>query len=99
MPQKAAGWRTEPPVSVPSATGTSPAATAAADPPLDPPATCSTFHGFLVRAEGRGLGRRAHAELIEIRLADHHRSRGAQSGDDRRVERRHMTEQRPAGAG
>jgi len=27
----------DPPVSVPSAAGTSPAATAAADPPLDPP--------------------------------------------------------------
>src|SRR5690349_15341655 len=38
IPQYDAGMRTEPPVSVPSASGTSPAATAAALPPLDPPA-------------------------------------------------------------
>ena len=36
-PQKAAGMRTEPPVSVPSAQWTRPAAVAIADPPLDPP--------------------------------------------------------------
>ena len=37
MPVKAAGWRIEPPVSVPSAAGQSLAATAAADPPEEPP--------------------------------------------------------------
>ncbi len=37
MPVKAAGWRIEPPVSVPVAPGHSRAATAAADPPDDPP--------------------------------------------------------------
>ena len=42
----AAGWRTEPPVSVPSAQTTSPAATAAALPPLDPPGTVSRSHGL-----------------------------------------------------
>jgi hypothetical protein len=47
-PQSAAGCRTEPPVSVPSAHTTSPAATAAADPPDDPPGTVSRFQGFLV---------------------------------------------------
>src|SRR5690348_1704879 len=36
---KAAGTRPEPAVSVPSATSTSPAATATADPELDPPGT------------------------------------------------------------
>jgi hypothetical protein len=45
-PQNAAGIRTEPAVSVPTATSTSPAATAAPDPPLEPPQTCSVFHGF-----------------------------------------------------
>src|SRR5262245_42750492 len=45
-PQRAAGWRTEPPVSDPSASGTSPAATAAADPPLDPPGTRSSAQGL-----------------------------------------------------
>lgn len=38
-PQNAAGCRIDPPVSVPRAKGTSPAATAAADPPEDPPGT------------------------------------------------------------
>ena len=38
-PQSAAGWRIEPPVSDPSASGANPAATAAADPPLEPPGT------------------------------------------------------------
>jgi hypothetical protein len=37
MPVKAAGWRIEPPVSVPVAPGQSRAATAAEDPPDDPP--------------------------------------------------------------
>src|SRR6186997_2555321 len=46
MPQSAAGWRIEPPVSDPSASGTTPAATAAADPPLDPPGIRSRFQGL-----------------------------------------------------
>ena len=37
MPQYAAGIRTEPPVSVPSASSHTPAATSAADPPDEPP--------------------------------------------------------------
>ncbi len=37
MPQKAAGTRTEPPVSVPSASGTAPPATADAEPLDEPP--------------------------------------------------------------
>ena len=39
MPQKEAGPRTEPPVSLPSAKSTSPAATAAAEPDDEPPGT------------------------------------------------------------
>src|SRR4029077_18516650 len=46
MPQNEPGWRTEPPVSVPSAATAIPAATAAADPPLDPPGTRSMATGF-----------------------------------------------------
>src|SRR6516165_5696661 len=38
-PQSAAGWRMEPPVSDPRASGAKPAATAAAEPPLLPPGT------------------------------------------------------------
>lgn len=47
-PQHAAGIRTEPPVSVPSATGTMPAATAAAEPLLDPPDMCPNACGLRV---------------------------------------------------
>ncbi len=47
-PHKAVGMRMEPPVSVATAAGTSPAATAAADPPLDPPGTKSRLHGLRV---------------------------------------------------
>ena len=46
-PQKQAGMRIDPPVSLPTATGTIPAATAAPEPPLEPPGTRSRFHGFL----------------------------------------------------
>ena len=38
-PHRAAGWRIDPPVSEPRARGAKPAATAAADPPDEPPGT------------------------------------------------------------
>ena len=47
-PQSAAGWRIEPPVSEPSASGAYPAATAAADPPLEPPGTRDGSRGLRV---------------------------------------------------
>src|ERR1051325_1458640 len=48
MPDRPAGWRIDPPVSDPSAIGTMRDATAAADPPLDPPGVRVTSHGFFV---------------------------------------------------
>ncbi|MOA45725.1 hypothetical protein D3C78_1681540 [compost metagenome] len=45
-PQHEAGIRIEPPASLPWANGTSRAATAAAAPPLEPPAECLRFHGL-----------------------------------------------------
>ena len=48
MPHSAAGWRIEPPVSVPSAHGARPAATAAALPPEEPPGTRPRSHGLSV---------------------------------------------------
>src|SRR3954462_2561490 len=45
-PQNDAGYRTEPPVSDPSDTTAVPCATAAADPPLDPPGTRSGATGL-----------------------------------------------------
>ena len=45
-PLKDAGWRIEPPVSVPVAAGISRAATAAAEPPDEPPGTRFRSQGF-----------------------------------------------------
>ena len=47
-PQKPAGVRVDPPPSLEVANGTSPAATAAAEPPLEPPGVRSRFHGLRV---------------------------------------------------
>ena len=52
MPHSAAGKRIDPPVSVPSAAGVSPAATAAPDPLEEPPVKCPMFQGL--RAGGQG---------------------------------------------
>ena len=49
MPQNAPGCRIEPPVSVPSAATAMPAATAAAEPPLEPPGVHRRSHGLRVR--------------------------------------------------
>jgi len=48
MPVKAAGCRMDPPVSVPIANGAIPAATAAAEPPEDPPGTRWRSQGLRV---------------------------------------------------
>src|SRR5215207_2068546 len=47
-PHSAAGWRIEPPVSLPKPTAAKPAATAAALPPDDPPGTRLVSCGFRV---------------------------------------------------
>ena len=47
-PQNAAGWRIDPPVSLPSAKAHSPAATAAALPPEEPPGTRDRSTGLRV---------------------------------------------------
>src|SRR6478609_371961 len=47
-PQHAAGILIEPPPSEAWAIGTRPPATAAAEPPDEPPGVCSVFHGFRV---------------------------------------------------
>ena len=73
-PHSAAGWRIEPPVSEPSASGAKPAATAAALPPLEPPGHPGRVVGVAGRTEGRVLGRGAHGELVEVRLADDDRA-------------------------
>ena len=47
-PQNAAGMRIDPPASEPSAMGTAPAATVAAEPELDPPGFRERSRGFRV---------------------------------------------------
>ena len=49
MPLKCAGTRIDPPPSLPTPPADSPAAMAAASPPLDPPGVRSSAHGLLVR--------------------------------------------------
>src|SRR5450755_4771604 len=44
-PQRAAEMRIEPPPSLPAAMGTMPAATAATEPPLEPPGVWASFQG------------------------------------------------------
>ena len=46
IPQREEGTLIDPPVSVPNANGTNPAATATADPPLEPPEILSKEYGF-----------------------------------------------------
>ena len=58
MPVKVAGWRIEPPVSVPVAAGTRRAATAAAEPPDEPP-------GTRARSQGLRTGPKAEFSLAE----------------------------------
>ena len=69
-PQQAAGMRIEPPPSLPCASGTIPAATAAAEPPEEPPGVRSRSHGLRVGAGVARLGRRQDPELRQVRRAD-----------------------------
>ena len=89
MPQSAAGCRIDPPVSEPSASGVMPAATATAEPPLDPPGMRSSGPRIPRRAERGVLGRRSHRELVAVGLADDDRAGRFEPLDDRRVVRRH----------
>ena len=59
--------RIEPAPSLPCATGTQPAATSAAEPPLDPPAPRSGIPGVARDAVAPGLGREADDHLGDVR--------------------------------
>ena len=82
MPLSAAGTRPEPAVSVPSENGTSPAATAVAEPELDPPGMRSAPQGIAGNAIGRAHADKAGGELVEIGLADDDRAGPLQALDD-----------------
>src|SRR5512145_961673 len=55
MAQQPDGIRIDPPASVPTASGPSPVATAAAAPPLDPPGVCSRLQGLRLGPKSRLL--------------------------------------------
>ena len=74
MPQNAEGIRIDPPVSLPSASGTSSAASATAEPPLEPPeiragvpGVAGGAHRVVDRADPPG-------ELVRLGLPDHDRA-------------------------
>ena len=65
MPQKAAGRMTEPIVCVPRARGQKPAATAAAEPLLEPPGVCARLYGLRV---GPGSAQANSVETVLPRM-------------------------------
>ena len=85
MPHSAAGWRIEPPVSVPVAAGAMRAATAAAEPPDEPPGTARVIPGVLHRAEEAGFVGGAHGELVHVGLAQADHAGGLELADHMRV--------------
>ena len=91
MPFSAAGTRPDPAVSVPSANGTRPSATATAEPELDPPGDEA---GGRARCAGAPYGRpgadEAGGELVEVGLADQDRAGATEGGDERGVDRAAM---------
>ena len=83
--QNAAGLRSDPPVSLPSAIGTMPQASATAAPPLLPPHVLRQVVRIARGAE-HGVERlRSGAELRRVRLAEGDRTGGANARDDQRV--------------
>ena len=78
MPQAAAGMRIDPPVSVPTVASAIPAATLAADPPLEPPGDRLGSCGFLA-------GPNADSSFVVPNASF------AQGRDRRGVARRHMS--------
>ena len=77
MPHHAAGRRTEPPVSVPIATGARPAATATPEPLEEPPGVRCTVgsHGFRGVPMCVLVPEAAHRELDRVGLAEHDHAR------------------------
>ena len=89
-PLHAAGLRSDPPRSLPSASGTMRQASATAAPPLEPPAERAGFQGLRVGAEDRIEGVRARAPLRRVGLAQHDRAGLSQAPDLQRIGDRHV---------
>ena len=82
IPQQLAGIRIDPPPSEPCASGTSPADTADADPPLEPPAIRVGVPRGHRRRCALGLGVAGRAELRRARLAQAHQPGRRDPPDD-----------------
>ncbi len=81
-PQAEAGMRIEPPPSLAWAAATRPAATAAAEPPLEPPGERVGSQGFLRGPEGQRLGGGEDAQLGRVGLAQEDEARLAEALDE-----------------
>ena len=99
MPQTAAGCRIDPPVSEPSASGARLAATAAAEPPDEPPGTRASSQGLSVGPYALILCGRAHRELVHVGLAEENRAGLLEAAYDRGIIRGPERPQHPAPAG
>ena len=91
----AAGWRIEPPVSLPSASGASNAATAAAEPPPDRPGMRSRSHGLRVGPYAECSVDEPIANSSMFVLPSGTSAGVAQPGDDGRVVGRHPALEHP----
>ena len=98
-PHSAAGWRIDPPVSLPKPSVANPAATAAALPPARTARHPRRVERVARRTERRVLGARSHGELVEVGLADDHRPGVLQPRDDGGVVRRLPSLEDPRRAG
>ena len=77
VPQHAEGMRSDPAVSVPVAAGVIRAASAAAEPPLDPPGGA-----FEPPRAPDLVGRPARGELVGVEVAEKHHARGRKAPPD-----------------
>ena len=91
--------RIEPPASLPCASATRPAATAAALPPDEPPGVSARVVRIARRAVALGLGDGPLAPLGRVGLADDDRPGGAQPGHGRGVDVRRPLAERAARVG
>src|SRR5216683_587479 len=66
MPHQAAGFRIDPPVSVPSVPRQRPAATATAEPLDEPPEECATLHGFKAGPKSGCTTPYAHSSMLSL---------------------------------
>ena len=98
-PHIAAGWRTEPPVSVPVASGTSPAATAAAEPPDEPPAIRAASHGLRTAPKTGFSLADPMANSSQLSLAEADGAGRGHALDHGRVERADVVGQHPRAGG